>query len=125
MAPVDIPALRKRIWSRYAQLRPLLFEMLRARAFLRGSVYELATRCGKPTCVCQRGQLHRRWVHSESRAGRTRLRVVPAATLARWRTWAENYRAFRRRRAEWVKITRRILDDLDTLERAQHRKVDT
>ena len=118
---IDIPSLRKRLWASYAALRPLLFEMLRAQPFLRGSVYELRTCCGKPSCVCQRGERHRRWVLSESLAGKTRLRVVPQAELERWRRWSSSYRDFRRRRAEFVKITRRILEDLDAIERAQRR----
>lgn len=117
----DLPAVRKRLWGLYRALRPLLFEMLRARVFLRGSVYELQTRCGKPTCACRRGARHRRWVLSESLQGRKRLRVVPLALLEPWRRWATNYRAFRRRRAEFVKVTRRILEHLDAIERAQRR----
>lgn len=117
----DLPALRKRIWSLYRALRPLLFEMLRAGVFLRGSVYELQTRCGKPRCACRRGERHRRWVRTESVQGRKRLRVVPLALLEPWRRWAENYRQFRRRRAQCVKVTRRILEHLDAIERAQRR----
>ncbi|HEY4719923.1 MAG TPA: DUF6788 family protein [Candidatus Methylomirabilis sp.] len=118
---IDIPSLRKRIWASYRSLRPLFFEMLRIQTFLRGSVYELSTRCGKPSCICQRGQRHRRWVLSESLGGRTRLRVVPHSEIERWQRWSGSYRNFRRRRAEFVKITRRILEDLDTIERGQRR----
>lgn len=121
--PADIPSLRKRIWSAYRLIRALLFVMLRRRTgiLLRGNVYELRTRCGKPSCVCNRGELHRRWVLSESAGGKKRLRVVPEKETERWRRWAENYRQFRRGRAEFVKLTRRILADLDALEKAQRR----
>jgi len=122
MSPrLDIPTLRKRVWSLHRSLRPLLFEMLRRKVFLRGSVYELHTRCGKPNCVCTRGKLHRRWVFSESREGRKRLRVVPRGEEERWRRWGGSYQDFRRRRAEFVKTTRRILEDLDRIERLQRR----
>ena len=90
---LDLPAVRKRLWGLYRALRPLVFEMLRARTFLRGSVYELKTRCGKPTCACRRGERHRRWVLSESLQGRKRLRVVPQDRMEAWRRWAENSRA--------------------------------
>jgi hypothetical protein len=60
-------------------------------------------------------------VLSESLQGRKRLRVVPLALLESWRRWATEYRQFRRRRAEFVKVTRRILEHLDTIERAQRR----
>jgi hypothetical protein len=98
--------------------------MLRPKVFLRGSVYELRTRCGKPACVCQRGKLHRRWVRSESVEGAKRLRVVPRGEEERWRRWGESYREFRRRRARFVKISREILEALDTIERAQRREVE-
>jgi hypothetical protein len=98
--------------------------MLRRRVSLRGTVYELRTRCGKPNCVCLRGELHRRWVFTESREGRKRLRVVPRGEEERWRRWAENYRQFRRRRAELVAVTERILEDLDSFEQAQRREIE-
>ena len=117
----DIPALRARIWTAHKSLRPLLVEMLRIRTFLRGSAYELKTRCGKASCVCLRGQLHRRWVVSESVEGRKRLRVLPQAQMELWRRRAVDYREFRTRRAQFVKATRSILEALDALEQAQQR----
>jgi len=119
--PSNLPALRARIWSTYKILKPLLFEMLRIRTFLRGSVYEQKTRCGKASCVCLRGKPHRRWVLSEPVEGRKRLRVLPRAQMELWRRRADDYREFRRRRAQFVKATRRILEALDALERAQRR----
>lgn len=119
--PPDIPALRARIWAAHKSLRPLLFEMLRIRTFLRGSAYELKTRCGKASCVCLRGQPHRRWVVSESVEGRKRLRVLPQAEMELWRRRADDYREFRSKRAQFVKTTRRILEALDALEQAQRR----
>jgi hypothetical protein len=47
--------------------------------------------------------------------------VVPERRLEPWRRWAESYRQFRRRRAQFVKLTRRILEHLDAIERAQRR----
>jgi hypothetical protein len=123
----DIPTLRKDIWSRYKRLRGILFEMLRIQSFLPGSVYELKTRCGKLNCACARsdGARHRRWVLSHTpEDGRKRLRVVPEEHYENWRRWAGNYSQFRRRRAEIVKLTRRILADLDAIERAQRRRLE-
>ncbi len=122
--PTDLPALRKRIGTLYRSLGPILRAMLRPRVFLGGSVYELRTKCGKPNCRCQRGELHRRWVRGESRQGRKRLRVIPREEEQRWRRWAESYREFRRRRAEVVKRVRQILEALDAVEGAQRREVE-
>jgi len=120
----DLPSCRARIWSAYRSLAPLLREMLRIRTFLRGSVYELKTRCGKPSCVCLRGKPHRRWVLTESVEGRKRLRVLPRDQEELWCRRAEDYRLFRRRRAELVKTVRRILEDIDAIERAQRRSLE-
>jgi hypothetical protein len=120
----DLASFRARIWGAYQSLRPLLREMLRIQTFLRGSVYELKTRCGKPSCVCTRGEPHRRWVLTESVAGKKRLRVLPRDQEELWCRRAEDYRLFRRRRAEVVKAVRRILQDLDAVERAQRRSLE-
>lgn len=122
--PPDIPTLRARIWTAHKSLRRLLVEMLRIRTFLRGSVYELKTRCGKASCVCRQGAPHRRWVLSESLLGRKRLRVLPQARMELWRRRADDYREFRQRRAQFVKATRRILENLDAIERAQRRELE-
>lgn len=114
--------LRKRLGSLSWKLRHLVHAMLRPAVLLRGSVYELKTRCGKPTCACREGEPHRRWVRSESREGKTRLRVVPEGELPAWKRQAEHYRQFRSRRAEYVRLTRQILQALDALERAQRRE---
>ena len=119
---IGIPALRKDIWKQHRLLHDVLFEMLKIQTFLRGSVYELNTRCGKPNCACVEGERHRRWVLSHTPPdGRKRLRVVPDEHYENWRRWAGNYSQFRRRRAQIVKITRRILEALDAIERARRR----
>ena len=46
------PAPERHARSRVAQL-------ITQEPFLRGSLVERSRPCGKPTCHCQRGQLHR------------------------------------------------------------------
>ena len=121
---VDAPALRRRLRTAYERLGQLLTAVLYHQDLLRGSVYELSTRCGKPSCACNQGERHRRWVLSESREGRTRMRVVPLDRLALWKKWSASYRQFRSNRAEAVKLSQQILTDIDALERAQRRDPD-
>ena len=45
-------------------------------ALVKGNVYELARKCGKPTCACAQGQLHRSIVLSWSHQGKTRLMTI-------------------------------------------------
>jgi hypothetical protein len=87
---------------------------------LKGSVYELKTRCGKPSCHCAtpEGPLHSTPVLSWSHAGRTRLRSLSASDLTRYRRLTETYRRFRQARAHLVKFHEQILLALNRLEQA-------
>ena len=98
----------------------LLRQVLALRELLKGSVYELKTRCGKPSCHCasRQGPPHSTTVLSWSEAGRTRLRAVGPKDRARWRRLAEDYRRFRQCRARLVKIHRQVLLAVGRLEKA-------
>jgi hypothetical protein len=97
--------------------------LLPLRQLVKGSVYDLRTRCGKPSCHCasEEGPLHTSTVISWSEHGKTRLRTLPPGELAHFRQLTENYRRFRQARAALVKLHRRILAHIDrretTLER--------
>jgi len=101
----------------------LLGQVLALRELLKGSLYELKTRCGKPSCHCasRQGPPHSTTVLSWSEAGRTRLRSVGPRDRARWRRLAEDYRRFRRGRAGLVKIHHQVLLAVDRLEKALRR----
>jgi hypothetical protein len=100
--------------------RRLIKQILALREVLKGSIYELKTRCGKPSCHCASpgGPLHSTTALSWSQAGRTRLRSVPPQDRARWRRLAEDYRRFRQGRAGLVKLHRQVLLAVDRLEKA-------
>lgn len=97
-----------------------LDHLLSLRQLVKGSVYQLQTRCGKPSCHCasDHGPLHTSTVLSWSDQGKTRLRTLPAGERPRFRQLAENYRRFRRTRATLVKLHQRILAHIDRLEKA-------
>ncbi len=94
--------------------------LLSLRQLVKGSVYDLRTRCGKPSCHCasEEGPLHTSPVISWSEHGKTRLRTLPPGELSRFRQLAENYRRFRQARAALVKLHRRIVSHIDRLETA-------
>ena len=98
----------------------LLQGLLVPRQLLKGSVYELKTRCGKPSCHCAapQGPLHSTHVLSWSDAGKTHLRSLAASELTQWRQLTETYRRFRQARARLVKLQQQILLVLDRLEQA-------
>ena len=109
-------ALKSRLAEHQRQLRPLL----PVRQLVKGSVYELKTRCGKPSCHCasEDGPLHSSTVLSWSEHGKTRLRTLPPGERARYQQLTEDYRRFRQARAALVKLQRRMLATIDRLEKS-------
>jgi hypothetical protein len=112
--------LRQKLQSLLHDYRQQLDTLLPLRQLVKGSVYDLRTRCGKPSCHCasDEGPLHTSPVISWSEHGKTRLRTLPADQLPHFRQAAENYRRFRQARAALVKLHQRILAHVDRLEAA-------
>lgn len=79
------PAPERNARSRLAQL-------ITQQPFLRGSLVEQARSCGKPTCRCQRGQLHRSLYLAVRHNDRRALLYVPRALEATVREWIANGR---------------------------------
>jgi hypothetical protein len=104
-----------RLSAEYSQR---VHELLRYRELVKGSVYQIQTRCGNPSCHCAkpRGVRHTATVLSWSEAGKTRIRSIPQADRARLRGLTENYRRLRQGRANLVKLHQQILDAIDRLE---------
>ena len=94
--------------------------LLALRQLVKGSVYDLRTRCGKSSCHCaaEQGPLHTVPVISWSERGKTRLRTLPHGELSHFRQATQNYRRFRQARAALVKLHQRILTHIDRLETA-------
>ena len=106
-----------RLSAEYAQR---VHELLRYHELVKGSVYEIQTRCGNPSCHCAkpRGVRHAATVLSWSEAGKTRIRSVPQADRTRLRSLTENYRGLRQARAHLVKLHQQVLEAIDRLEEA-------
>ncbi len=114
-----VSRLRLALKARLDDYHHSLEDLLPIRELLKGSVYELKTRCGKPSCHCAsaEGPLHAAPVLSWSHSGKTRLRSIPQREDARLRRLTENYRRFRQDRAALVKLHRRMLLTIDRLEK--------
>jgi hypothetical protein len=91
-------------------------------ALVKGNVYELARKCGKPSCACAQGQLHRSMVLSWSHQGKTRLMTIPPEKLDRLRAGSEQYLRYRRARARGTEIFKQILKVLDQIEKLRREK---
>lgn len=112
--------LRQALKTLLADYQQQLEVLLPLRQLVKGSVYDLQTRCGKPSCHCasKEGPLHSSAVISWSEHGKTRLRTLPPNERSQLRRLTENYRRFRKARAALVKLHRRMLDHIDRLEKA-------
>ena len=91
-------------------------------ALVKGNVYELARKCGKPSCACAEGQLHRSMVLSWSEQGKTRLVSIPAERLEELRHKSARYLRFRTARAQVTVLCRQILALLDRIEKLRLEK---
>jgi len=100
--------------------RRLIQQILALRRLLKGSVYELKSRCGKPSCHCAapEGPRHSTIVLSWSQSGRTRLRTLRPRDHPGLRRATEDYRRFRQARARLVKLQTQVLGTVDRLEKA-------
>jgi hypothetical protein len=118
-SPERASRLRQALLTLLADYQHHLDSLLPLRQLVKGSVYDLHTRCGKPSCHCASdpGPLHTATVISWSERGKSRLRTLPPGQRAHFRQLAENYRRFRQARAALGKLHQRIVAHLDRLEK--------
>jgi hypothetical protein len=109
---------RKRLLDLQDQERELLKALASCRSLIKGSVYDLKTRCGKPSCACAQGERHSVMVLSWSEAGKTRLLTVQPGDLDRLIRLTGEYRTFRQARSKLVKLQKELLNEVDRLETA-------
>jgi len=114
---MDASQLRKQIQNRQREFGELLRVLKQRPRMIRGRVYNLRRKCGKPVCRCQEGHLHESWVLSVPEKGRKRMRAVPKGKRLTWQPMTDRYRRFRRARARMVKLFDEIIKLVDELER--------
>ena len=108
--------LRQSLVHLVSEMKQLVEPFFSDRPVIKGTVYELRRRCGKPGCKCAQGDLHARMVVSASEKGRTRLRVIPRGFLVDVQERVKRYQELRRVRARLVRIHRQMLRVLDEME---------
>jgi hypothetical protein len=72
--------------------RSQLAQLLTEQPFLRGSLVDRARSCGKPTCRCQKGQLHHSLYLAVNHRGQRALLYLPRALHETVRQWLANGR---------------------------------
>ena len=108
--------LRQSLRHLVNEMKQLVEPFFSDRPVIKGTVYELRRKCGKPGCKCAQGELHARMVVSASEKGKTRLRVIPRGFLVEVQERVRRYQELRRVRARLVVIHRQMLGVLDEME---------
>ncbi len=108
--------LRQTLLQLAGEIEGLVKPLFSDRPVMKGTVYELKRKCGKPGCKCARGELHTRMVLSASEGGKTRLQVIPHGSLGEVQEKVRRYQEFRRVRARLGEIYRKMLTVIDEME---------
>ena len=113
----NLSRLRQALRQRLVDLESSLEVVFGRAPLVKGNVYEMARKCGKPSRACTRGELHRSMVLSWSQQGRTQLFSIPPGRLAEVREKSQEYLRFRRTRARVSEICKGMVTLLDRIEK--------
>ena len=105
------------------ELRQLINPSFSDKPVIKGSVYELKRKCGKPRCKCAQGELHSRMVVSASEKGKTILRVIPHGFLVEVQGKVGRYQQLRRARTRLVEVHRKMIQVIDEMEVMRRQQV--
>ena len=98
------------------EIRQIVEPFFSDKPVIKGSVYELKTKCGKPGCKCAKGQLHHRMVLSASEKGKTKLRAIPRGFLVEVQSKVRCYQELRRVRVRLIELHKKMLQVMDEME---------
>jgi hypothetical protein len=116
---MDASQLRQCLREAGRQIDRQLRALMQRDLLVRGGVYRLRRKCGKPGCRCTHGHLHESWVFLAREEGVQRMRAVPKGETARWRELAERHRRCRQARRELARQCREALRLAGLLEAAR------
>jgi len=108
--------LRQSLGRLANEIRQVTNPFFSDKPLIKGSVYELKTKCGKPGCKCAKGELHHRMVVSASEKGKTRLRAIPHGFLVGVQTKVRCYQQLRRARVRLIEVHKKMLQVMDEME---------
>ena len=113
---IKFSQLRQSLAGLANEIRQIVEPFFSDKLVIKGSVYELKSKCGKPGCKCAKGQLHPRMVLSASEKGKTKLRAIPRGFLVEVKTKVRCYQELRGARARLVEVHKKILKVMDEME---------
>lgn len=103
---------RRQLSPAERRFRSRITQLVTSQWFLRGSLSERASKCGKPNCRCARGDLHRSLYLVQSHDGKLRQICVPKAWEQRVRQAVTSYQQMQRlieevSELEWKRLRER------------------
>jgi len=118
---MDLSQIRKKIKDLNLERFKLEMEMINSlsrKSMLYGSVVEKYIMCGKSGCKCKRGSLHGPFYYlSYKEDGKTKMIFLKAGISKRAKLLNDNYKLYRKNRAQVAKINTEILSLLDEIEK--------
>jgi len=117
--------LRQSLRNLSDQFSQLIDPYFSQKPVIKGSVYELKRKCGKPGCKCAQGEFHSTMVVSASEKGKTRLSVIPRGFLVEVQIKVQRYQELRGARAQVVEVNKKILQVLDKMEAMRREEIPT
>ena len=125
---MDISKVRKKIkdlgFERY-KLEGKMLSVLSRKKMLYGSVVKKYKACGKAGCKCTRGELHGPFYYlSFKKEGKTKMIFIRRYLWERAIKLNNNYKKWRKSRADISKINKKILTLFDEIEKVSTVKID-
>ena len=111
-----LSSIRSRLAEAQQALPGLLQDCFGREPLLPGSLYTLRRKCGKPNCLCARGELHESTVLSYRGQGRPQNISPAAEEIDALRQMTDDYRRVRQARAKLVRWQQQVLKLVDELE---------
>jgi len=122
--PQHLSRLRQDIQRLEVKAARLFHVFFDRRPLVRGTVYELRRKCGKPSCCCAtEGKLHPATVISWNENRRQRLRALKKSEVMEMRRLTARYKRFRTARAGLSKLHAEMIALIDELEAALRKNV--
>ena len=106
------PFIRAKLSAAERNFRSRIAQLASGQWFLRGTLSERSSKCGKPNCHCTNGELHQSVYLVQSRAGKLRQICVPKPWRERVRQAVKDYREMQRlieevSELEWKRLRER------------------
>lgn len=111
-----LSTLRAELKQTQQEIQALFQQLLARTPLLPGSLYAMKRKCGKEKCRCNQGELHVNTVLSY-RGQQKPQTITPAAEhIQSLQKLTDDYRRFRKARAQLVRLQRRMLQQVDQIQ---------